>query len=192
VTATRKPQQRRVTTRENLLAASRDIVGKAGYAGLRAEDVVARAGVAKGTLFAHFADREHLIAALVAEDLSRILESATTVPRSLDGFRATLEPVLHLMGQDLQVLSAMIRFSTPEGQGTTGMYAVLCRQGAWITAQLSALQAQGAVRQDQPAGLLSQAVQAFMLQAAVAAACDPNQPRSRLGDLLSALLAAPE
>ncbi|MCJ8335947.1 MAG: TetR/AcrR family transcriptional regulator, partial [Epibacterium sp.] len=46
----RAPQKRRLETRAKLLEVAGEIVSEQGYSGLRVEDVVARAGVAKGTL----------------------------------------------------------------------------------------------------------------------------------------------
>ena len=66
---TRKVQARTLATRDRLLSAGREIVAAQGMAGLRTEEVVLRAGTAKGTFFAHFQDRGHFLAALLAESL---------------------------------------------------------------------------------------------------------------------------
>lgn len=47
----RPPQKRRLETRARLLEVADAQIANVGYSGLRVEDVVAEAGVAKGTLF---------------------------------------------------------------------------------------------------------------------------------------------
>ena len=188
----RKPQPRRLATHQALVAAARAIVVTQGVAGLRTEEVVRQAGVAKGTFFAHFPDREHLVATLAAQDLTRILAAQTFPINDLASLRQALEPQLMLMSADLQVIAAMIRFSAASDTDTTGMAAALCRHEGWIAAHLEALQARAAIRRDLSPALLAQGVQALILQRAIAAACAPDLPEDRLADLLAALLARPD
>ena len=58
----RKPRQKRtLETRARLIAAAEAVVEQSGYEALRVEEVVLRAGVAKGTFFAHFGDKDELM-----------------------------------------------------------------------------------------------------------------------------------
>ncbi|NBX26398.1 MAG: TetR/AcrR family transcriptional regulator, partial [Planctomycetes bacterium] len=50
-----------------LLAAGLDLFVERGYAGTRLDDVAARAGVSKGTLYLYFANKEELFKAVVRE-----------------------------------------------------------------------------------------------------------------------------
>jgi len=53
-----------------LLAAALDLFVEKGFAATRAEEVAARAGVSKGTLFLYFASKEELFKAVVRENIS--------------------------------------------------------------------------------------------------------------------------
>ena len=59
-------------------AALREFVAE-GYAGARMEDIARRAGVAKGTLYLHFGDKEGLFNGLVESALSPLYELARTI-----------------------------------------------------------------------------------------------------------------
>lgn len=68
-----EPQRR--TRRKNarpgeLLAAALDLFVEKGYAATRVEEVAARAGVSKGTLFLYFASKEDLFKAVVRENIA--------------------------------------------------------------------------------------------------------------------------
>ena len=88
-------QPRSLKTRAKLIDAARSIVAQSGLAALRVEDVVARAGVAKGTFFAHFADKDGLLVQLIAERLNTALGrmEALPPPGSVDALLAALEKV---------------------------------------------------------------------------------------------------
>jgi TetR/AcrR family transcriptional regulator len=64
-----------------LLAAALDSFVEHGYAATRLDDIAARAGVSKGTLYLYFANKEELFKALVRENIVSLL----------DRFRAELE-----------------------------------------------------------------------------------------------------
>src|SRR3954470_13664335 len=53
-----------------LLDAALDLFVEKGFAATRAEEVAARAGVSKGTLFLYFPSKEELFKAVVRENLS--------------------------------------------------------------------------------------------------------------------------
>ena len=53
-----------------LLAAALDLFVEKGFAATRSEEVAARAGVSKGTLFLYFASKEELFKAVVRENIS--------------------------------------------------------------------------------------------------------------------------
>ena len=52
-------------TRDNLLAAARDVFEQKGYAATRMADIAARAGVSHGTTYTWFADKEAVLRVLV-------------------------------------------------------------------------------------------------------------------------------
>ncbi|MGA0609252.1 TetR/AcrR family transcriptional regulator [Caldimonas sp. KR1-144] len=64
------PRRRRRHARpRELLEAALALVVEKGYAGVRAEDIAARAGVSKGTLYLYFPSKDDLLKALIAEGL---------------------------------------------------------------------------------------------------------------------------
>jgi len=60
-------EQRKITTRTDLLAAGRRLFSQKGLYESRIEDLTNSAGIAKGTLYQYFEDREDLIQAVVAD-----------------------------------------------------------------------------------------------------------------------------
>src|SRR5262245_2400369 len=72
-----KPQglraERQVQRREAILAAALDEFSARGFAAARLDDVAKRAGVAKGTIYLYFRDKESLFQELVRSMLSPIV-----------------------------------------------------------------------------------------------------------------------
>ena len=63
-------------TRAALVAAARELFAERGYGGVGTEEIVGRAGVTRGALYHHFADKEDLMRAVLHE-LSRELAEAS-------------------------------------------------------------------------------------------------------------------
>ena len=74
ITRPEEPQAKRERRKEarpgELLAAALDLFVEKGFAATRAEEVAARAGVSKGTLFLYFPSKEELFKAVVRENIS--------------------------------------------------------------------------------------------------------------------------
>jgi TetR/AcrR family transcriptional regulator len=74
VAATKEVQAKRERRKEarpgELLDAALDLFVEKGFAATRAEEVAARAGVSKGTLFLYFPSKEELFKAVVRENIS--------------------------------------------------------------------------------------------------------------------------
>ncbi|MEW5878991.1 MAG: TetR/AcrR family transcriptional regulator [Pseudomonadota bacterium] len=73
-----------------LLAAALALFVEKGYAGTRLDDVAARAGVSKGTLYLYFANKEELFKAVVRENIVRNIAEAQQLVRSYAGDTADL------------------------------------------------------------------------------------------------------
>ncbi|MDP9900046.1 TetR/AcrR family transcriptional regulator [Variovorax ginsengisoli] len=65
-----KRERRKEARPGELIAAALDLFVEKGFAATRAEEVAARAGVSKGTLFLYFKNKEELFKAVVTENLS--------------------------------------------------------------------------------------------------------------------------
>lgn len=75
-----------------LLAAALALFVEKGYAGTRVEEVAARAGVSKGTLFLYFPSKEALFKAVVHENAGRHLAGAMREVAGYAGSSAELLP----------------------------------------------------------------------------------------------------
>lgn len=86
VTPPRPRWERRKEARPaELLAAALDLFVEKGYAGTRLEDVAARAGVSKGTLYLYFQNKEELFKAVVRENIVTQLSEAAQEMQDFDG-----------------------------------------------------------------------------------------------------------
>jgi AcrR family transcriptional regulator len=95
-TAAKPRWERRKEARPSeLLAAALALFVEKGYAGTRLDDVAARAGVSKGTLYLYFANKEDLFKAVVRENIVRNIDEARALVRTYQGDSAEL--LAHLM-----------------------------------------------------------------------------------------------
>jgi AcrR family transcriptional regulator len=72
MSAPRESRPRGDATRERLVGAARELFAQRGYADVGTEEIVARAGVTRGALYHHFADKRDLFRA-VHEELEEAL-----------------------------------------------------------------------------------------------------------------------
>lgn len=75
---------------QELLAAALDLFVERGYAATRLEDVAARAGVSKGTLYLYFTNKEELFKAVVRENVVPVLGEAESMVDGYEGHSADL------------------------------------------------------------------------------------------------------
>jgi len=68
---------------QELLAAALALFVERGYAATRLDDVAARAGVSKGTLYLYFSSKEELFRAVVRDNLVPVLDEAE---QAIDGY----------------------------------------------------------------------------------------------------------
>ena len=75
---------------QELLAAALDLFVERGYAATRLDDVAARAGVSKGTLYLYFTNKEELFKAVVRENMVPALDEAEQIIAYFQGSAADL------------------------------------------------------------------------------------------------------
>jgi AcrR family transcriptional regulator len=75
---------------QELLAAALDLFVERGYAATRLDDVAARAGVSKGTLYLYFTNKEELFKAVVRENMVPALDEAESIIAHYQGSAADL------------------------------------------------------------------------------------------------------
>src|SRR5215216_2588672 len=91
------PRQRRKEARpQELLDAALELFVEKGFAATRSEEVAARAGVAKGTLYLYYPSKEDLLKAVVRENLSALIAEAASIAGSFEG---TTQELLVLLMQ---------------------------------------------------------------------------------------------
>ena len=82
----KKRWERRKDARpQELLAAALDLFVERGFAATRLDDVAARAGVSKGTLYLYFTNKEELFKAVVRENVVPVLGEAEGILDSYEG-----------------------------------------------------------------------------------------------------------
>lgn len=85
------PRQRRKQARPaELVAAALELFVEKGFAGTRLEDVAARAGVSKGTLYLYFDSKEALFKAVIQEGIVPVLEEGAGLVDRFTGSSADL------------------------------------------------------------------------------------------------------
>lgn len=190
----RKVQARTLATRDRLLAAGREIVAMSGMAGLRTEEVVLRAGTAKGTFFAHFADRDHFLAALLAESLEADLGQVAAPTDRIELMRL-LDRVYRRFAADAETVALLARFSGPAGAGL-GLDRLICLLVERLAEAVAAMQADGTIASRAAPGVLGEGLMSLIFHAAASAQCgahgDAAAVRARadrlLKDMTEALL----
>jgi len=163
----RAVQKRRIETRARLVRAAEEVISETSYAALRVEEVVLRAGVAKGTFFAHFNDKDALLVELIGGDLNARLEAiaAGPAPQDPDELCARLMPVYAAMSSEQAVFDIAGRYSGAMNAEAIGPITEnFGAQIALVTRWLAPMQGQ-TVRNDVPAEMLAEGVQAFAIQA---------------------------
>lgn len=85
------PRQRRKQARPaELTAAALELFVEKGFVGTRLDDVAARAGVSKGTLYLYFDSKEALFKAVIQEGILPVLEEGAGMVDSFTGSSADL------------------------------------------------------------------------------------------------------
>jgi len=83
-------QQRAAATREQLIAAGLSLAERTGLSGMSVNQIVAEAGVAKGTFFHHFRDRSEFLVVLHTEFHDRVFAEVERTVAGMPPGRARL------------------------------------------------------------------------------------------------------
>lgn len=83
-------ERRKEARPQELLAAALDLFVERGYAATRLDDVAARAGVSKGTLYLYFTNKEELFKAVVRENVLPVIGEAEGIIDAYEGPSAKL------------------------------------------------------------------------------------------------------
>jgi AcrR family transcriptional regulator len=104
--ATKRPSKRAVGATERraaIVAAGLDEFTAKGFAATRLDDVAKRAGVAKGTIYLHFKDKEALFQELVRTALGPLIVRISNPPIGADAgsARAAMEALVNTFAHDV-------------------------------------------------------------------------------------------
>jgi AcrR family transcriptional regulator len=184
-------QQRTLETRSRLTSVADELAAEKGFEALRIEEVVQRAGVAKGTFFAHFKDKDELMDLLIGERINTLLDrmAAGPAPSDADQLARRLMPLVELMSSERYVFDVILRRSGAMAVEEIGPIASTFGRlgelmGQWL--------AQGAFRKDVPLEILVEGVEAFLVQTLALNFCALHKDKSmkaRLQPYLRAWLA---
>lgn len=159
-----KPVQKRtLATRAKLIESAHKVISSKGFGGLRVEDVVHDAGVAKGTFFAHFHDKDALMDYIIGGEIDVCLDRLEPLcaPKSLDDLIHRLLPLMHFMTCERYVFDVILRHSGAAAKEEIGPIA--CTFGRLITI-LAQWLSDGPFRKDVPPLILAEGFQAFAVQ----------------------------
>lgn len=191
--ARRTQAERSAATRKALVAAARELFARDGYAATGREAVVARAGVTRGALYHHFANKEALFRAvyeeLEREVMAEVGAAAAGEPTPFDKLRAGslayLDAALDPAVQRVSLLDAPAVLS-PEDRAAVVEAHVL----GVVRDVLRAAMADGTLER-QPVEPLAHVVVAALHEAAlyVARSADALGARREMGETIDRLLA---
>lgn len=160
----RAVQKRTLETRARLIDAAEQIIAESGFEALRVEEVVLRAGTAKGTFFAHFRDKDALMDRIIGARIDTLLDEveAGPAPKSVPEIVAALMPLCRFMTCERYVFDVILRYSGAAGIEEIGAIAMTFGR------QVEVLQVwlkDGRYRPDISDDLRAEGVHAFMMQA---------------------------
>jgi AcrR family transcriptional regulator len=92
---------RQAERREDILAAALDEFAASGFAATRLDDVAKRAGVAKGTIYLYFRDKEALFQELVRAMLSPMVGTIEAAPLADLPARAVAETIAEMFAREI-------------------------------------------------------------------------------------------
>ena len=95
VTASRSLKEKQREERETLiLQAAEEVLAEKGYHETSMDEIALRVGIAKGTLYLHFASKEALVLKLFQRNMRQFLQDVDQILASALGPRAKLEVIL--------------------------------------------------------------------------------------------------
>lgn len=155
--------------------------------------MVLGAGVAKGTFFAHFKDKDELMDLLIGERISALLDqmAARPAPSDVEQLARRLVPLVDLMASERYVFDVILRRSGAAALEEIGPIATTFGRLAEILGQWLS---RGAFRKDVPSEILVEGIEAFLMQTLALNFCALHRDKrmkDRLLPYLRAWLAPP-
>ncbi|WP_163267922.1 TetR/AcrR family transcriptional regulator [Chelativorans alearense] len=145
----RSNRERTQETRARLIAAARRLFVEKSYAGTGTPEIAAAAGLTRGALYHHFADKQALFQAVVDEEAERV---AAEIERQADTALTPLDALIEGGNAFLQAMAApgrtrLLLLDGPAVLGRAGMDAIDGRHGnRTLREGLAAAMRAGAIR----------------------------------------------
>ena len=188
----RTQQDRSAGTKAALVAAARELFAARGYQAVPADEITRAAGVTRGALYHHYADKQGLFRAVVEElerEVTAEVEAAfAAAPDPLSGMAAALTVFLDAcLRDDVRRISLT---DAPAVLGWDEWRALEAEYGLGLLVDtIEAARAAGLIA-GQPVRALAQLVLAAVMEAArmIAAADDPERTRAEVQQVLAGWL----
>ena len=190
----RSQEERRASTRRQLLTAARALFAEKGYADTSTPDIVKAAGVTRGALYHHFADKQALFAAVVEEEHAIL---ALTIHQAAEAGEDEPGPIKALIRGGEAFLDAMqdegrrrmLIIDAPAVLGREAVDAIDARHGLRTLIEgVEAAIVAGAIR-DLPALPLAHLLNALFDRAALAPADQEDGYRKAMKAIIRGLKA---
>jgi AcrR family transcriptional regulator len=118
-------------TRRKLIAAALEVFGRRGFAQATTREIAQLAGVAEGTIYRHFADKQALFHAVFVEAVSEQLELLRHFPERAGTatLRDNLEALLDLLGSMQELTAPLMASLTADAELASGFMRLVQEQG---------------------------------------------------------------
>jgi len=162
-------QQRKEQTRQRILTAARHLLDEHGYEGATLRGVALEAGVTAGTIFVHFAGKDALMMAALADEIQRLLGGAhAAFPHDsplIDQLHHHPRWLLRAYAQRPVLRDLLRRTFTLQVEDTGPLFAQAAVAVATWAQHMESAQARGELRSDTDCTLMAKACWAYYWQA---------------------------
>jgi TetR/AcrR family fatty acid metabolism transcriptional regulator len=90
-------EKQRLEREELILQTAEDVLVEKGYYEMSVDEIASRVGIAKGTVYLHFASKEDLVVALFNRDVRKLYRLAEESIEAAPSARAKMQTILELM-----------------------------------------------------------------------------------------------
>ncbi|SDD35941.1 TetR/AcrR family transcriptional regulator [Actinokineospora iranica] len=189
----RSQQDRSRGTKAALTAAARALFAARGYDAVPADEIVRAAGVTRGALYHHYADKKALfrdvVVGLEAEITAEIRTAMTSAPDLPTGIAAALTAFLDACARpEVRQVSLL---DAPRVLGWSDWRAIEAEFGLALLIEAFTLATDAGLVRPQPVGVLSRLILSALTEAAllIADADDPAQIRAQAEQALGTWIA---
>lgn len=163
-----KPQQRAVVTRQNILAVAKTLFDAQGYDATPVEQIALEANVAKGTIFAHFADKASLLTAVRIVNLENVINNMLQIsndPISKEPTQTIIDllaPLLALFANDSDFTQVFLdQAELKGGPWAERLYYACCSLDKALEQTVSAMIKDELIPKSISVNFYTQGIQAF-------------------------------